>query len=209
LTTAIENLSSNSNINFLSTPNVLTMGSGNNSTKLASTAFAQNAFSTTNWLDVGSAQSISTTTVTPEIKINAVDTSVGGTLQLGTANDSSIQIGVSSVITMLGQVQPFSTIWKYWTTGCTNITALLGTAVSVQKIYAGKANMASASATINFVPAFTTTPIIVLGHAVLSGGSIALNSTNKWVSAVSTSSATINCNNVTSNAELHWIAVGN
>jgi hypothetical protein len=206
MTTVIENLSSD--IIFSSTPNVLTMGSGDNSTKLASTAFVKECVQSK--LDIGSAQTISSTTVTPEIKITEVDTlSAGGTLQLGNATDSDIQIGVSSIITMLGRIQPFSTIWKYWSIGCTNTTAPIGTAISVQKIYTGKANMAAGVATINFVPAFSAPPIIVLGVVILSGNAINLANVNKWVSNVSNNSATINTATASAFRELHWIAVGN
>jgi len=210
MTTAIENLSSNSNIIFSSTPNVLTMGSSDNSTKLASTAYVQSKISTTQQLDVGSSQLVNPTTITPEVRINAVDSiSAGGTLQLGLATDSGIQIGVSSAITMLGYLQPFNTIFRYLTTGCTNTSPLVGTAVGVQKIYSGIASMATGSATINFVPAFSTNPIIVLGTVSTSGGSAILSLTNKWVSAVGTGSATINTSTSSSFLTLHWIAVGN
>jgi hypothetical protein len=207
MTTVIENLSSNSDINFLSTPNVLTMGSGDNTTKLASTAYAQGEIATGAWLDTSTSQSVVATTITPQIKIDAVDTSSAVPLVLGNAGDSNIQIGVSSVITLLGQVQPFSTLWKYWTTGCSNTTPILGTAVGIQKIQSGIVQMLAASVTINFTPAFASPPIVVLGHTV-SGGSITLNSVNKWVSAVGTGTATINS---ISNPALflNWIAVGN
>jgi hypothetical protein len=184
------------------------MGSSDNSTKLASTAYVQSKISTTTSLDVGSAQSISATTITPAVKIDTVDTASAGTLQIGLATDSGIQIGGLSTISMLGYVQPFNSIFKYLVTGCTNTVASLGTAVSVQKIYAGTASMSGGSATITFSPAFTNNPIIVLGLVCASGGSPALLITNKWVSAVSTSSATINSATSSTFLSMNWIAVG-
>jgi len=208
MTTLIENLSSDSNTNFISTPNVLTMDSDNNTTKLASTEFVQNTIAGTivNKLDTESNQSISATTITPEITITNVDTASAGTLQLGLATDSSIQIGVSSSITMLGYIQPFNTSFKYLTTGCTNTTALLGTAHDIQKIYTGSEAMTTGSATINFVPPFGSPPIIVLG-VTANNASDAM--AYKWIqSPINNSTAKIRCSTSSANIKINWIAVG-
>jgi hypothetical protein len=206
MTTAIENLSSNSDIVFSSTPNVLTMGSSDNSTKLASTAFVQSNISNSTSLDIASAQSLSATTITPTVNITTVDTTSAGTLQLGLDTDTNIDIGGSSTITMLGYLQPFDSIFRYLTTGCTNTTASLGTAVSVQKIYTGTAVMTTGSATITFSPPFTTIPTVVLG-VVATNTTSALST--KWVQLALTNTAIIRCNPASSNVTMNWLAVGN
>ena len=80
--------------------------------------------------------------------------------------------------------------------------------MSVQKIYVGTASMSTGTATISFSPAFTSNPIVVLGLVCSSGGSPSLVNTNKWVSAVSTTSATINSATSSSFLTMNWIAVG-
>ena len=191
-------------LTFSTTPIVQTVTASDDTTNIASTAYVNNNISTSIYLTTNTTQSLPNQTITPAISATTIDAT--GTIQLGQTTDTSIILGPTGIanctISLAGNTQGINPNFPYWSTGSSNTTITLGTAVQVKKMHAGRVSMTTTAQNVIFPYPFTSTPVVVIGQT----NTTTFTPSNRWVSNTGITGFTANV--VTTGQNIDWIAVG-
>jgi len=205
MTSKIDNIISDGDISFNSIPNVGTVNSTDNSSKLASYGYLiSQGLSDSTYFSKNTQTITGIYTFVEQLYITNLDRYTSGNITIGQSTDSSLTFS-NVTLTIKTFLQNLS---NYILVGNTNITTTTGNGVNVQKVQTGRVSIAS-SATVNvtFSPAFSGKPSVQLGlqNTTIPNG-ITLS---RWASNVSTTGFTINCSSTSSTAVVNWSAWGN
>jgi hypothetical protein len=210
-------ITSTAQTTFSSIPNGVTPATGDNSTKLATTAYVQSNIALINPVPLLTTNTNQTLTGSAGLSfanqqaITNIDTiALGDTLLVGETADSNIVIGQSASPCQLyikTFLQPITNIWKFWGNGSVNTTVASGVAVECKKALSGSFTLTSNSTPVVFSPAFVSKPVVIV--SLRSTGSIVGLTQNKWVESVDRFGFIARSAGTNSNIEYNWLAIGN